>query len=640
MRERNPLGATPLDADRCRFRVWAPLREQVGLHVTSPEDRLVPMDPDGSGYHETVVQGVRPGARYLFRLGEDLERPDPASRFQPQGVHGPSEVVPSASPAREPAWCGLPLSDYVMYEVHVGTFSPKGTFEGVVEELDRLRDLGITALELMPVAQFPGGRNWGYDGVYPFAVQDTYGGISGLRSLVEACHARGMAVVLDVVYNHLGPEGNYLADFGPYFTDRYHTPWGPAVNFDGSDSGGVRDYFTQNALYWIEGFGIDALRLDAVHAIMDFSARPFLQELAEAAAGARLTLNRSVHLIAESSLNDTRLVRRPEQGGFGLDAQWNDDFHHAVHALLTGERDGYYADYGRMEHLAKALDQGYVYTGQHSVFRRRRHGNPSGDLPGTRFVVSVQNHDQVGNRMRGNRLGHLVSFCDLKLAAGLMLLSPNLPLLFMGEEYGETAPFPYFISHTDSDLVEAVRAGRREEFAAFRWSGEPPDPYDEATFASARLNPELRRSGPGRALEALYRELLGLRRRLPPLEIPNRVRPEIRLWPGTLLTLHRRREPEGVVALFHLGPDPGRFTLDLPEGDWRLRLDSGTGPWAEDEAQGSFHPLSQGAYALSLPPRSFMLLHRSEETSEPWKEPSVFTGTSTSPREKTPGSKP
>jgi maltooligosyltrehalose trehalohydrolase len=358
----------------------------------------------------------------------------------------------------------------------VGTFTPEGTFEAIIPHLDELRELGITAVELMPVAQFPGTRNWGYDGVYPFAVQNSYGGPEGLKRLVNACHGRGIAVVLDVVYNHLGPEGNYLWDFGPYFTDRYKTPWGSAINFDGPHSDPVRRLFIENALYWVTEFRMDGLRIDAVHGILDFSAYPFLEELASAVHEKAERLNRRVYVIAESDLNDTRVIRSRELGGYGLDAQWNDDFHHALHTLLTEDQTGYYQDFGRLGDLVKAFREGFVCSGQYSSYRRRRHGNSSRDIPAGCFVVFAQNHDQVGNRMRGERLSQLVCRERMKLAAGVVFLSPFIPLLFMGEEYGETAPFPYFISHSDADLVEAVRRGRREEFAAFGWSQEPPDP--------------------------------------------------------------------------------------------------------------------------------------------------------------------
>jgi maltooligosyltrehalose trehalohydrolase len=316
-----------------------------------------------------------------------------------------------------------------------------------------------------------------------------------LKRFVDACHARRLAVILDVVYNHLGPEGNYLRDFGPYFSDLYRTPWGAPINFDGPFSDDVRRYFIENALYWVTECHIDALRLDAVHAIMDFSARPFLQELAVAVRRSADGLGRRIHLIAESALNDTRLIRTPDLGGFGLDAQWSDDLHHSLHAVLTGERSGYYCDFGEFEQLLKALREGFVYNGQYSVYRKRRHGNSSRSIPSHRLVVFAQNHDQIGNRLQGDRLSRLVPFEALKLAAGIILLSPNLPLLFMGEEYGETAPFPYFVSHSDPALIDAVRRGRRAEFASFGWEGNPPDPQAEKTFRSARLHPPLVRWG-------------------------------------------------------------------------------------------------------------------------------------------------
>src|SRR5262249_16007104 len=328
----------------------------------------------------------------------------------------------------------------------------------------------------MPVAQFSGSRNWGYDGVFPFAVQNSYGGPRGLKKLVNACHERGLAVILDVVYNHLGPEGNYLAHFAPYFTERYKTPWGPALNFDDVDSDEVRRFFVSNALEWITDYHIDALRLDAVHAILDHSALNILEELANAVHARGTSLNRRVYVIAESALNDTRIVRTTELGGYGLDAQWNDDFHHSLHTLLTSEREGYYVDFGDFQHMAQAFSEGFGYSGRYSVNRRRRHGNSSLSIPPVRFVLYAQNHDQLGTRMRGERGTELVSVEQHNRAAGAVLLSPFVPLLFMGDEYGETAPFQYFVSHSDKQLIEAVRRGRIEEFAAFNWKDEPPDP--------------------------------------------------------------------------------------------------------------------------------------------------------------------
>jgi len=368
-----------------------------------------------------------------------------------------------------------------------------------------LRDLGVTALELMPVAQFPGTRNWGYDGVFPFAVQTSYGGPVALQQLVNACHGRGLAVVLDVVYNHLGPEGNCFADFGPYFTHRYHTPWGRALNFDGPESDEVRHFFLENALYWIAELHCDALRLDAIHGICDFSAEPFLAELGEAIHQRAAALGRRVYLIPECDRNDASVVRPRAAGGLGLDALWNQDFHRTLHARLTGERNGTYQDFGRLEQLATAYREGFVFSGQFSSYRRRRHGNSSRDLPACQLVVFAQNHDQVGNRPGGERLSRLVSFQALKLAAGFLLLSPYVPLLFMGEEYGETAPFFYFISHADSRLVEAVRRGRQQEFAAYAWQAEPPDPQEEATFLRSKLQPQLRSQRQNQVLREFYR---------------------------------------------------------------------------------------------------------------------------------------
>ena len=353
------LGATLFGNRRCRFEVWAPRAERVEVRLTAPEDRRSAMDRQAAGYFTTVLEDIPPGTRYVYRLhyadSSTRERPDPASRHQPDGVHAPSGIVPADFDWDDAGWCGLPLSRYVVYELHVGTFTPEGTFDGVVRHLDDLSDLGVTAVELMPVAQFPGSRNWGYDGVYPFAVQNSYGGSEGFKRLVNACHCKGLAVVLDVVYNHLGPEGNYLRDFGPYFTDFYRTPWGEAINFDGPHSDPVRRYFIENTLQWIDEFHIDALRLDAVHAIMDFSARPFLEELGRIVHRKAEELNRRIHLIAESALNDTRIIRPRELGGFNLDAQWNDDFHHSLHTALTEERSGYYRDYNGLEDLTKAL---------------------------------------------------------------------------------------------------------------------------------------------------------------------------------------------------------------------------------------------------------------------------------------------
>jgi maltooligosyltrehalose trehalohydrolase len=594
-------GARYLDKDRCRFSVWAPSASSVELHLVAPREARVGMQPRERGYHEAIVEGVAPGALYFYRLG-GRDYPDPASRFQPQGVHGPSQVVFDDFPWQDRCWFGLPLSEYVLYELHVGTFSPAGTFAGILPQLERLRDLGVTALELMPVAQFPGERNWGYDGVYPFAVQNSYGGPRGLKELVDACHRAGLAVVLDVVYNHLGPEGNYFSAYGPYFTDRYRTPWGEALNFDGPWSDEVRAYFCANALYWIEEFHIDALRLDAVHAILDHSSWPFLAELAERVGERAQRLNRRVHLIAESAANQPALIRSRELGGYGLDAQWNDDFHHALRTLLTGEREGYFQDYGTMRHFLKALREGFVYSGEHSAFRRRRHGASSRDLPAGRFVVFAQNHDQVGNQPTGERLTQRVGLAALRLAAAAVLLAPFIPLLFMGEEHAETAPFPYFISHSDPELVEAVRRGRRREFADFAAPGELPDPQAEETFLRAKLRHE--GHGPEqRALFEYYRELLRLRRERPALARPSKERLECGgSEEKRLAWLHRWSEADAAWIALNFNPEPASARFPLPPGSWRKELDSAEPRWG---GAGSSLPadLAGGAEReLALPP--------------------------------------
>jgi maltooligosyltrehalose trehalohydrolase len=512
------------------------------------------------------------------------------------------------------SWSGLPLSEYIIYEIHVGTFTPDGTFAAIIPWLQDLKNLGITAIELMPVAQFPGSRNWGYDGTYPFAVQNSYGGPAGLKRLVNRCHQVGLAVVLDVVYNHLGPEGNYLADFGPYFTDRYRGPWGSPINFDGSHSDEVRRYFIGNALRWVTEFHIDTLRIDAVHSIPDFSAQPFLQELALAVQKRARRLDRQVYLIPESDLNDTRLIRSRDLGGFGLDAQWNDDFHHALHTLLTDEDTGYYQDFGKLEHLVKSFREGFVYTGEYSSYRRRRHGNSSRSIPAERFVVFAQNHDQIGNRAQSERLSELVTFEAQKLAAGVVLLSPFIPLLFMGDEYGETAPFYYFVSHSDPDLIEAVRRGRRKEFAAFRWQGEPPDPQDETTFLRSKLNHDLRSQGQHKILYDFYSELLRLRKESPALRVLDKDRLEVTgLEQKQVLWWRRCHAEQEAVAIFHFGKAKKSISLPLPVGKWKKQIDSADDTWRGPGSTTPLELISEGKVSLSLPPESFVVVSREGE---------------------------
>ena len=498
---RNSLGARIVAPGRCEFRVWSPDRERVELRIVAPDERTIPMQKNAGGYHVAVAD-AREGARYYYVL-DGIQRPDPASRFQPEGVHGASEVVDSNFEWHDAHWQGIALENFVLYELHVGAFTPDGTFDAIIPKLDALKELGITAVELLPIGQFPGDRNWGYDGVYINAVQNSYGGPRALKRLIDAAHQRGLAMILDVVYNHLGPEGNYLREFGPYFTDRYKTAWGSALNFDGPHSDDVRWFFIHNALMWINEFHFDALRVDAVHAIVDHSAEPFLQDLTTAVR----ETGRRVYTFAESDLNDPRVITPKDSYGLGFDSQWSDDLHHALHALLTAEKSGYYVGYGAASDLARVMSSGYLYTGQHSIYRGRKYGAKPKTTSGAQFVVFTQNHDQVGNRMHGDRMAALVSPEKLRLAAAVVILSPFLPMLFMGEEYGETAPFQYFTSHSDPDLIDAVRRGRREEFEDFGWKGEAPDPHAEETFQRSKLTWK-----ENDAVCKIYRDLLRLRR--------------------------------------------------------------------------------------------------------------------------------
>ncbi len=608
--ERTIPGAVYVPGKGTGFRVWAPLYDNVEVVITAPEECTVALEKDERGYFNGLLPDVRPGARYLYRLDEVGEHPDPASRYQPEGVHGPSEVVEPQFPWTDGGWRGISLSDYVLYELHTGTFTREGTFEGVIAHLDRLKDLGVMAVELMPVAQFPGSRNWGYDGVLLYAPQDSYGGPEGLKRLVDACHQKGLAAVLDVVYNHLGPEGNRLPEFGPYFTERYKTPWGAALNFDGPYSDEVRRFFIDNALYWFTEFHIDALRLDALHAIVDNSSYTFFEQLADEVHNLREQLGRRIYLIGESSADNARLITVKELGGYGIDAQWNDDFHHSLRTLITGEQDGYYEDYGRMEHLEKAYREGYVYSGEYSKFRKKRHGTSSAGIPAERFVVFSQNHDQVGNRLLGDRLAASVDFTTLKLAAGLVLLSPYVPLLFMGEEYGETAPFPYFVSHTDPELVEAVRKGRAEEFAGFKHEGEVPDTQAESTFLSGKLNFNLMKEGHHRILHDFYRELLRLRREEPALARPSKQDIEVRGDERTkTLTVRRRHGRDDIVVLFNINSEAAALPL-VPEGRWKVLLDSAAERWGGTSSGVGPELHSGSELGLALPGRSFIMFRK------------------------------
>jgi maltooligosyltrehalose trehalohydrolase len=508
-------------------------------------------------------------------------------------------------------WDGILLQHYIIYELHVGTFTPEGTFDGVVNKLDQLKDLGITAIELMPVAQFPGSRNWGYDGTYPFAVQDTYGGVDGLKRLINECHRRSLAVVLDVVYNHLGPEGNYLSEYGPYFTPRYATPWGEGLNFDGEESDQVRRFWLENALRWVTEFHVDALRLDAVHAILDFSVRPFLLDLSVAVHARAEALNRRIYLIAECDRSDPRTVHERARGGYAMDAVWNDGFHHSLHTALTDERRGYYVDYDGLMSLAKAYRHGFVYSGQYSRYRRRRHGASSTDIPAKRFVVFAQNHDQIGNRATGDRLASTLSREGLKLAAAVVLLSPFLPLIFMGEEYGETAPFTFFVSHGDPDLNRAVREGRRAEFESFDWTGEILDPESEETFLKSKLNWDRLEEEPHRTIRSYFKNLIRLRKSVPALASLSKKNQEVLAFPAKhALMIFRSHERSQTFAVFQFSDQVTSFMAPVPAGSWQKELDSADAQWG---GPGSLMPDridSEGEVEVTLGPCSVLLLRR------------------------------
>jgi maltooligosyltrehalose trehalohydrolase len=573
------LGITFTTDGLAQARVWAPLAQDVSIRLIS-RDLILPLDKDAPGYWQTTTNQLQPGDTYRFVLNGTTELPDPASLSQPEGVHGPSQAIDTSTFRwTDSDWQNPDLDDYLLYELHTGTFSPEGTFAGIVERLDYLVELGINAIEIMPVAQFPGDRNWGYDGVFPYAVQQSYGGASGLQQLVDAAHARGLAVVLDVVYNHLGPEGNYLPPYGPYFTSRYSTPWGDALNFDDDSSDSVRRYFIENALMWLRDFHIDALRLDAVHAIYDQGSVHILRELREQVDALTAVTGRRHYLIIESDQNDTQFIRSLENDGHGMDSQWNDEFHHALRVTAGGERSGYYADYDGILHLAKSYRNAYVYDGQYMERRAKVVGSSTENHAGRQFVVFSQNHDQVGNRMLGERPGQLVSFAMQKLMAGAVLTSPYLPMLFMGEEWGESNPFLYFVSHSDPALVEAVRQGRKAEFAEFHTTHDAPDPQAEQTFQRSKLQWDLLAQEPHKTHFRYYKTLLSLRKQSV-LRVPDRDSLTVIVDADKqTLILHRKYDQQWVVCLMNFANVPQSLVVPAHDQHWHKVLDSGDPIW-------------------------------------------------------------
>ena len=601
------IGAHYLGNSRCEFIVWAPPASGMQLRIISPQECLIPMERIERGYWRVVAEDIMPGARYFYKVGGSASRPDPASFYQPNGVHASSEVVDhSAFAWSDDRWRGTPLEKMIIYEMHIGTFTRQGDFDWAVKRLDELRELGVNAIEVMPVSQFPGERNWGYDGAYPFSVQNSYGGPEGFKRFINACHEKEMAVILDVVYNHLGPEGNYLREFGPYFTDKYMTPWGKAVNFDDAYSSEVRNFFVQNSLYWLEYYHVDALRLDAVHSIHDMSPRHILSELSDEVEAFSKKRGRKLYLMAESDLNDTKIINKKELGGYTIGAQWCDDFHHSIHAALTGEKTGYYADFGDTGHIAKSLNEGFVYSGGYSSFRKKRHGSSSRELPANKFIVFIQNHDQVGNRAFGERLSTLISFEALKLAAAALFLSPYIPLIFMGEEYAEDAPFLYFTSHEDPDLIRAMREGRKKEFESFGWKKEPPDPQKEATFLDSKLKWEKRREGRHKVVLDFYKELIRLRKDIPALSEPDKKNIRVtHMEDRKIITIERGFGLGGVLGILNFNKSDSFLELDDFDREAVMLLDSSDVRWM-GPGQVSPEKITKGS-KVALRPLSFVL---------------------------------
>lgn len=599
-------------AHKAMIRVWAPDASSVTLKLADAE---IGLKQEAHGYWHLETEEVKTGDKYWLLIDAERKLPDPASLCQPEGVHGPSEAISLAYGWDEGSWKNIPLKDYIIYELHTGTFSDSGDFDGIAAHLDHLLELGITAVELMPVAAFPGTRNWGYDGVFPFAVQSSYGGAEGLQKLVSLCHQRGLAVILDVVYNHLGPEGNYLEAFGPYFTEKYKTPWGHAINFDDRNCDGVRAYFIENVLMWFRDFHIDALRLDAVHAIKDFSAKHILQEIREQVDVLMQETGKVHYLIAESDLNDPRYICPAGQNGMGMDSQWADEFHHALRVTAGEAKMGYYSDFHGVDDLAKSFANAYVYTGQYSEERGKKFGRPSVGHPGEQFIVFSQNHDQVGNRMLGERSSTLMSFEMQKLMAGAVLMSPFLPMLFMGEEWAEPNPFLYFIDHGDEQLVEQVRKGRAEEFAALHGQGTAPDPKSEDTFNSSGLNWQLPAGPESRHTVMLrfYKYMIHLRKTQPILSGCDRDLLKAETFADdNCLIIHRGRSgaAERIICLMNFSAEMRQILIPGGLKAARKLADSASPEWLGPGAAPDtiYHQHSDIAdFKLTVQPQSFII---------------------------------
>lgn len=549
--------------------VWAPEAKEAALSIIGRKTEL-PLEKSHYGYWELITSQLKPGDTYKFLLNGEKELPDPASLYQPEGVHGPSGAVAlSDFNWTDSAWINPPQEEYIIYELHTGAFSAEGTFEGIESRLDHLVDLGITAIEIMPVAQFPCDRNWGYDGVYPFAVQNSYGGPKALMHLVNVCHQKGIAVVLDVVYNHIGPEGNYFGEYGKYFTKKYNTPWGDAINFDDEWCDAVRNYYIENVLMWLRDFHIDALRMDAVHAIKDLSTKHILQEIKENVNELIGITGKQHYLMVELDLNDPRFIDPLDKRGYGMDAQWVDEFHHALRVTAGGDRNGYYSDFTGIKDLEKSFCDAYVFDGVYSEHRLKTFGAKAADNPGKQFVVFSQNHDQVGNRMLGERSSQLFSFEMQKLMAATVLVSPYLPLLFMGEEWSAKSPFQYFVSHSDPELVEAVRKGRKAEFADFHAKGEAPDPQSEETFNNSKLNWNELKHDDSQKMFDYYKTLIALRKQMPALSNLDRNNSSVAIMASQqILVLERKYQEQTIACIMNFSADEQLLNIKSDES-WK-----------------------------------------------------------------------
>lgn len=606
------IGATYSGNNKTEFWVFAPFASEMHLLLFSENEQRIGMLAKPRGFFYCVAEDCPPGTQYQFAFnGQSFA--DPASRCQPDGVFGPSAVVNHDFYWQTPNWEGRPIQEYIIYELHVGCFTKEGTFDAIIKQLDHLIELGITAIELMPIAQFSGDRNWGYDGVFPFAPQNTYGSSIALKQLIDTCHQRGLCVILDVIYNHFGPEGNILGNFGPYFSNRYQTPWGSAINFDGPYSDAVQEYFIQNALMWLQDYHFDALRLDALHTVFDYSAYPFLSRLTDRVHAFAHQAKRKIYLFAESDLNDTKLIRAHSKGGYALDAQWNDDFHHALHAMLTPERYSYGIDFGKLAQLSKAYKNGYVYTGQYSKYRKCRHGQSSRSIPATQFVVFLQNHDQIGNRPQGERISQLVNFEQLKLAAAFYILSPYIPMLFMGEEYAETTAFIYFTSHQNTTLINNVLEGRKTEMLRDYGDNATPDPQDATLFQQCKLNQTLCTKPPHQQLFNFYKTLIMLRKTIPVLaSFDKRSIKIINNNAQKTIFIYRWHGDSHIFIFANFSEQPVAISnnLQLPEGRWKKIIDSTSTMWKGPGETVPEHIQFNDVVPEVLPAFSFILFKR------------------------------